>query len=328
MQESNGNVIDFTQIGYLEAVVSNTKAAHNWGAESAVNNNAVLAALSRNRDTDGDGLITGDELKWYIPSIHNYQTIWLGQDLLKDDTRLYDETLLPGLTADGMDHQAHLYTSSADGQRLYWHEQGACYSETANWNTITVNGKSVNYNNVRCIRNLKKVNGEATLPVSRDGNVINVTGVKNVRNYSITELYGKHDERDDENLLPTSFEVAEPTQPTYYGYNKYYNVELSGVDEETINASINSFRSDKTGWRVPNQRELMLMDMCGFLPNEGVSGQRYSFVSSTWFSGTGTGRNIPFVFDSADYGQNNANIALPSGGVNGDAVVLFVRDNI
>ena len=331
LQSVNNKTIEFSQIGYLNSVASNTKEAHNWGAEDAVDNNAILAALSRNRDTDGDGKITGNELKWYIPSIHNYQTIWLGQDLLKEDTRLYDESLLSTLTGLTMDHQTHLYTSSADGQRLYWHEQGACYSETADWNNISWENETGYFNNIRCIRNLKDVDDEATLPVSWSGRIISVTGVANIREHSTTEQYGKHYERDGKNLLPVSFEVAEATLPS--SSTKYYNVELSGNAaeiEEYINLAVINFdQNNKTGWRVPNQRELMLMDMCGFLPNNGANnGRRYSFVSSTWFSGTKTNRIYPFVFDSAEYGKNNANIALPSDGINGTPVVLFVRDNL
>lgn len=52
------------------------------------NNYAVYQCLSRNRDEDGDGIIDGEELKWYLPAVNQCTYYWLGMNSLPEDARI------------------------------------------------------------------------------------------------------------------------------------------------------------------------------------------------------------------------------------------------
>ena len=95
-------------------------------------------------------------------------------------------------------------------------------------------------------------------------------------------------------------------------------------------------KSDVGEWRVPNQRELMLMYVCNknkgtpqFLPTYGNGN---TVFSSTWFSYTNfTDRKYPFKFETRTEIENgiskiytNYNLAKHLSGSSG--VLIFVRD--
>lgn len=348
LAEGNTAEIDFTSIGYLTEVTDNSKEAHLYGADSnsdgvldsPVVSNAVYACLSRNRDTDQNGRIEGDELKWYIPSLQQYQIIWLGQDLLTDDTKLYDKTDLSSLTRNNMDRQGQLFTSSIDGQRLYWPDQGASYSVIADWNYKTKDGAQIAVYNIRCVRNLTATaDGLTSSPSTREGNVIMVDGVQNLRSQYMVGEYGQHFERDAENYLPHAFEVCEEDDPANlpilnHGTETIDNNYFTVITNLSTACSEYSQEGDVDGdgvaddlgeWRVPNQRELMLLVQHGLIQGN-IYPTRYQFASSTLFTPyNSVGRTLPFVFDVADNGETNANITLPSG-IIGPYVARCVRD--
>lgn len=307
-------VNDWAAIGYLNPVNNNSKESHTWTSDAI--SNPVRALLARNRDVNGDGKITGTELKWYLPALQQYFTIWLGQDLLMEDTRLYDESLLATLGAN-MDKEPHLYTSSDDNQRLYWAEQGACYSDLASW--------AGDKNNLRAVRNLRRQQSEATFPAIRNGNVITVSGIQNVRATYMKGSYSKHNERDMENFLPYSFEVAREGNNGYNitGFSKL--TDVSDMITKSNNYSQDSGQTDKGEWRVPNQRELMLMNSLDFLPKN--TSTRNNFISSTWFTAEdGVNRHLPFFYDTGTGGGTDSRIVLSEGLSVKTGVARLVRD--
>lgn len=101
------------------------------------------ACMARNRDENGDGQISDDELKWYLPARDQYIGLWIGADPLKE-ARLY--------TSDtGKDGAKWHYMSnssrSSSEKWILWAEQG---SSTGGH---TYNGGEGGKFQLRCIRN-------------------------------------------------------------------------------------------------------------------------------------------------------------------------------
>ena len=211
LQESNvvgngwtrGEWIATDSFGYIESVSDNLKESHKYTVEGVSKLNSFNACLARNRDEDGDGEIDEDEIKWYLPAIEQYTTLWLGDEYLKEDTRLFDAT-----TQDYLDGQIQYFSSSTHTKRLYYPAEGAAYGkvEDATW--------APSEQNVRCVRSLKD---RSAVPASMSTNdedlrIIYVNGASDLtlRQQNVTGEYKDlHVERDADNKLPSAFQVAQ-----------------------------------------------------------------------------------------------------------------------
>lgn len=61
--------------------------------ESLSNNKSLVkACMSRNRDLNGDGKITQDEVKWYVPTIEQYAGLWIGEEVIHTDSKLFNRS--------------------------------------------------------------------------------------------------------------------------------------------------------------------------------------------------------------------------------------------
>lgn len=289
-----------TSAGYLKSVTDNSKSSHIW-TNATYFDNAMLAVYARNRDVDGSGVIEADELKWYLPAVQQYLVLWLGQDLLYEDTKLITGEEVAAMSLDEAEYGSKFFTSSGNqAERIYWQDQGAIWG-SENWRA-----NQRTKNNVRCIRNLgaqgAATHGNnasvyqanptfpATISTNSAGNyVISVSGVQNVRLTYYDGYYPVHHEREDYNLLPLSFEVA-PVNDGYFNssvYVKSYATQADVID--AYNEAADTFNNDVsntgTKWRVPNQRELMLMALLDgpFPYSTNVTGQP-GFACSTFYS--------------------------------------------
>ncbi len=382
-------------IGYRNSVNDNTKRRHRWYddehyqkykngeyTDDDINEytnsniqNPLLAVLARNRvKLDSSGKIDESSVKWYLPGINQYMIIWLGQNRLQEDTRLMDVSKLTQFVPAGgdydknpmnMDRQQHYLTSSLDTKRLYWQDQGACWSGisdlTNNWNAVYTGTEFKNYNKIRCMRNLRNQyldnlysaqdnlteNSPVQFPVKRDGRVFHLGAIANSRLTYMTGGYNAHTEREPENYLYSDFEVADPSKAQWaYGTNDYYCCTIEGKepkDREEMKDYIQSMnalaaqytqsedKSDLGEWRVPNQRELMIIAVMDTDPNNYILPKgtytRYAVMTSTYFTGwSNTGRKIPFFYDSGTPYGSDYNMTLPDNYGNCQAVLLFVRD--
>lgn len=340
-----GESAPLTSAGYLNSVTDNSKSSHIW-TNAANFVNSVQAVYARNRDVDGSGVIEADELKWYMPALQQYLTLWLGQDLLFEDTKLITEEEVLAQTATEMDNAAKFFNSTFV-DRIYWQDQGCCFGT---WQgNIDVDVPRTE-NNVRCVRNLgahgssTHANNEsvfqatptfpATISTNSAGNyVISVSGVLNIRQTFFNGYYPVHTERSDYNLLPMNFEVAPYTNET-----DRYNVKSEGVGGlesadavlEQLNGEADTYNTSVanagTKWRVPNQRELMLMAILGVFPEYGSTWDH--FGSSTFYScydkeGYETRAHSIFVY--AITPSTSATFNLP-GDDYGSVLLRFVRD--
>ena len=201
-----------SKAGYLTSVSDNSKESHVYSAYTALAESSRAkgynACLLRNRDENNDGKITGGELKWYLPAIDQYTNIWLSEDLLHEDTQLFDRANLSS-ASDALNKNSVYYTSSAYQKRLYWALEGASYGRAygSSYDNAT--------NGVRCVRNLVSKDKDGLyddVPSSLtelNGNIISAQNITAVRTITHTGEYGiKHRERSEDNKLPGAFEVA------------------------------------------------------------------------------------------------------------------------
>lgn len=232
-------------------MVKDIMSSDNW--ESLKNNTSLIkACMSRNRDLNGDGKISEDEIRWYAPTISQYIGIWIGEEIMSTEAKLFNRatSTLKG-ESDRM-----LYYSSTNNQNTYFSEEGMATNHYSNGNTAYPPTL------VRCLRNLKsnnegynsvpdkyytydETNSKVTLD-KVDEKALNTTGEQGELN--------EHEERSAVNKPAKSFKIAANTYPTenssrasmenvVYGNFKCYGKYSEG----------------DTKWRVPNQREMSVM---------------------------------------------------------------------
>lgn len=272
-------------LGYTTSVTSNDKSAHVWFSTGNGVLESYYACMARNRDEDADGVIDNEELKWYLPAINQYLLLWCGENYLYGDTRLVDPADIPNIKdADLYGAGAYnLFTSS--NSREYWALEGVSY------------GPGGSGNGLRCIRNLKTQNA-ATAKLSESDastNTIRVVGARTLRQQEMSGEYPVHKDRDPENSLFASFKVASSALAGTF------NLEKVKKDPLCASYSEESDRSDAGKWRIPNQKELMLMSQNGYLEDIRAYDNVSSYASRTLFinynvSTIGNGRQYPYYY--------------------------------
>lgn len=333
-----------SKVGYLSGVEDNTRESHVWGTFNINNrtvtntpvSNAIEACLARNRDLDGSGTIDlnnkngENELKWYIPAIHQYFIIWLGEELLPGDTRLFPQTDFELYAYTTMkDKYPRLFTSSSNAKRTYWPDQGACWAVTYEYTGSGADQWMGNLQSLRCCRNLFDDSSTPSVPAVMVDNVILVSGIEYLRSNLVSGYLPQHTERSADNFLPAKFEVLSKDNDKNLNIVQTDGSKLNDVMIEEAEAASSNQNNNDIKWRIPNQREMMLMIMMGVLPANNTTNTRDYYLCSTWFSQEGKtgneGKHVPFMYDIGGKGENNAVLFLPTqNGASG--VVRLVRD--
>lgn len=227
-----------------------------------------IACMRRNRDLNGDGNISEDEMRWYAPATQQYAGLWIGEQILSKESKLFKKSTTELDPTDDSKNRMVYYSSTKDAES-FLSEEGMA---TGNYD----NPKS-NYRPkyVRCIRNLKSGDigydqtpdkyysydkSTKTVTLNKvDQDALNITGEQKELN--------DHTERDEGNKPAQKFTIAaskwntnykdkgttiEPTAENVYT-GKYQCYGHYGENKDT------HWRD--THWRVPNQRELCIMTM-------------------------------------------------------------------
>lgn len=263
------------------------------------------ACMSRNRDLDGDGKISADEIRWYCPTIAQYGGLWIGENAITENqAKLFigsTRDLKKGedwTTRDGAEH----YFANDNDVHVFWSEEGMATGSTKN------HEKNLKY--VRCIRNLQSDNlgiydnknaaltadvyyiddrKNFTVDLSRVSDEALRTSVQTTELVSHTErdainsparkfTYAKYNtrgkgitgtnDRSDNPLLTTSMSMKNAaTNTNTLCHNDYYE---------------NENYPDKGTWRAPNQRELCIMNVIGAYNGNDNEGCRTHFSNSTF----------------------------------------------
>ena len=232
-------------------MVKDIKSSDNW--ESLKNNTSLIkACMSRNRDLNGDGKISDNEIRWYAPTISQYIGIWIGEEIMSTEAKLFNRATS---TLEG-ESDRMLYYSSTNNQNTYFSEEGMATNHYSNGNTAYPPKL------VRCLRNLKSNNeGYDSEPVKYytynatnskvtldkvDEKALNTTG-------ELGEL-NEHEERSAVNKPAKSFKIAANTYPT----ENSSRASMENVVYGNFKCYGNYSEGD-TKWRVPNQREMSVM---------------------------------------------------------------------
>lgn len=237
---------------------------------------AYRACMSRNRDENGNGNIDADEVKWYLATVDQYKGLWIGESELPTQAKLFEPTdenwgkLDKAVTqaTNGKDQALspwHFFTAST--QAVFWPEEGASTSPWGEgWSKAS---------KVRCVRTLESnSDGRKDPDAFYDAPVKNADG-----SYDITLRVTDGAGRDFQSgPVPCTLERGEATQNKVSRKFRVDSGNLAGTfNRAQITSSATSpdvlvkedadvCWNNKNGsadkpWRVPNQKELLVMSV-------------------------------------------------------------------
>lgn len=240
--------------------------------------NVFAACMMRNRDLNGNGDIDPDEIRWYLPTLSQYQQMYIGMYGIEDlDARLYyNEAVVNG----GNWKYKH-YVASNDYQ-IFWSEEGLsnCNYTSGNWyNDMT----QAVY--MRCVRDL----GTALTSTDASYNF--------GADYQFQDFYTKDGSTIELTYLNrasvrTTLENKEVSAPvTTFSINNRPAIRFQFSDNLQKRASFKT-ENDKAdagestvcatslgpGWRLPTLTELNLMYQTGVsLVNTTITRTKFEF---------------------------------------------------
>lgn len=319
---------------------------------------ATQAICMRNRDLNGDGKLTADEVRWYIPGIVQYYIYNFGQRIVPVDLRLVDarEDAMTQAQADALSSPSSMtskadfafpryLTSARSSRRIFWQDQrGATSAVGESWGPVL--------SNIRFARNLGQFDGAVSADYTRmaqldaDNHIIRIINRDIARHFSVTGAYPYNSALSDYNLLPEAFEYSTTRLTLWTSQSNLWSedgVALTGqrlmdaMNESAVSAYNSAHSTSVTelpdGWRIPNQREMIAMFVTGIIDSEGGNNL---FSASELANGTVVcctflnsvlweeRKNRPIMISGGNLLVPNASEGLSGGRPNG--YVVLVRD--
>lgn len=265
---SNGNDYWNGRANMKKDIFKNGKPVKTWddlkNKEDDLYYSLRIACMRRNRDLDGNGKISEDEMRWYAPATQQYAGIWIGEQIISKESKLFKKS------TDDLDYyndskNRMVYYSSTQDAESFLSEEGMA---TGNYNSST---SPYRPKYVRCIRNLKSGNigydqepdkyfsynsNTKTVTLDKvDQDALNITGEQGELN--------DHTEREEGNKPAKKFTIAASKWNT--GYYNNYGTWIQPSAANVYNGYYQCYgrysENKDTHWRVPNQRELCIMTM-------------------------------------------------------------------
>ena len=257
------------------------------------------ACMIRNRDLNGDNIIQPEEVRWFLASVDELTDLWIGEDAMPASAKLYQ-----GSTTSAQ--RLHVASSSYyDGYRnpfVIWAEEGASrgsysYSSKNDNNEENKNGTKYYY---RCIRYLGLSlddMAEEPQPFAEYDNTTRTIDVTYLASRAKRTAYDEgtelpyHTERGTTNMNKPyvgGFEVASSMTTEGAVGRRWENEYNQGSITKWGFGTIKRVLLCPSGYRIPNQRELMLMytRMGSDLTDTNLwCSTRFSFNGHTIFHG-------------------------------------------
>lgn len=297
---------------------------------------AFHACITRNRDLDGDNMIEANEIYWYLAARDQLTGLWIGQLSLDESAWMYN----------GNGEKKHFVTSSNNGSYIVlWAEEGATFGPLRASGDDKYYYEGQEIYDYRCIRNLGVSISDADqsvshyaaqmgyTPRSKDETVPDYAGGYYTVGVGAMNGRALRSASDDGRSLPMDneqsqnnrpyrqFDVLDADRQTRYGGSNWAPVYYGW--ENMIDAYNRNINPCPDGWRVPNQREMLIL--VSTVPELAWSqGDSYYIPTFTTFSFNGTSG-----YDSDRYGflYGGTNVFLNNGG-EGDFHFRCVRDNV
>lgn len=281
------------------------------------------ACMNRNRDENGNGRLDPQELKWYVPTSGKYVRLILGRNVLPTPIMNYARTSVPEFCGKGGNTYYHFATSD---NSIVWSEEGTSLS----FFNQQANEYSRSPWQVRCIRNLgtdlrsitrgddgvvmayddtekdtsthggvvktKYYSGQAVrtpqidpLPVHKTNSPLNKLGTYGFeiapRGNTFSNSAGSHDKEAGLGVRWSgSNDASSLTSGNYDIYKKL-------VEDNTLCSGLNT--TGRTGWRVPNQKEITIMRRMGILDGGNFLTSTQEYYSAIAENGIYPGSDTP-----------------------------------
>ncbi len=348
-------------------------ASEQYGLVGDYNDPSYACAL-RNRDLNGDGTINQNEVLWYLASLDQMTDMWIADPAMPADKKLYDEDNPDGYYSDPDANNVktpatHYITSSLKGGNspwVYWAEEYGATSTHDNargWDKAPVLEEnyyqglrdpslSKSIVSLRCVRNFGAPYTSTAVPQdfivvqqptsSADGTIdlkyINPDALRTAPDSGAALAYADLDDVGENNRPYAGFFVQNGSGTTWTNNNdtpwlEAYQGEVTGTD-----------RVCPTGYRVPNQREMVLMTraITSWTTNNYTDG--YLMLNGQNITGRGGSKSFgefyyyphpqqnrigrTLVDDSNEDGiGNGAYRSTITGGGGGSIYVRCVKDN-
>lgn len=272
---------------------SATADANNSYTSQDVYRKISQVCMSRNRDANGDGTISADEIHWYVPTIDQATGLFIGDDIYAGEAKTFNKFSFDlinneykaGTNANLAAAAYHYYTASK--LNVFWAEEGAATSMTVEEKddgTLNKVGWSM-AEKVRCVRSLESgtpgagedgiknpdrffTSEQTTIDGKTFTDITLHVDSRALRVTKATAPLKPSYEREAANRAHKRFRVADANikdgnKDKIWSYNEDRALfeDITDVSDDQCFSSYGGIYPDGVrGWRVPNMRELSLME--------------------------------------------------------------------